>query len=316
MEEQLDIITIGESLIELSSDEKLSRSESFQKYYGGDALVSAVTASRLGAKVGFITRVGNDAFKDFLMDSWQNEGLDISQVKVSNEQNGLYFISKPDGGDKEFSYYRKKIAPSKLSVEDISEDYIKSSRMVYASGITQSLSLSAKEAVSKIFEIAHNNGLMTAYDPNYSSAINTPENAKENFNEIVPNLDVLFMSTKYDTTSILELDSVENIVKKLWDMGINIIVLKSCEKGGYYTGYNGNITFTEFYTKKEDIVDTTCSGDAFNGAFLYALAKGYSPMEASRLACITAGLQARGIGAVKSVPGADEVFQIFKKGEN
>ncbi len=316
MSENLDLITIGESLVELSTDEKLSTCTCLNKYYGGDALVSAITALRLGAKVGFITRVGNDAFKDFLMDSWQVEGLDISQVKVANEPNGLYFISKFGAEEKEFIYYRKKIAPSKLSIEDVPEEYIKSAKSVYASGITQSLSLSAKEAVSNMFKIARTNGIMTAYDPNYSIAINTPEMAKENFNEVIQYTDVLFMSTKYDTNSILELDSIENIIKKMWDIGVNIVVLKSSEKGGYYTGYNGNITFTEFYTKVEDIVDTTCSGDAFNGAFLYALTHGYSAIEAGKIASITAGLQAKGIGAVKSVPDADIVFSVFKRGEN
>lgn len=315
MNEKLDLITIGECLVELSTDEKLSTCKCFNKYYGGDALVSAITALRLGGKAGFITRVGNDAFKDFLMDSWQSEGLDISQVKVANEQNGLYFISKSAVDEKEFVYYRKKIAPSKLSIEDISEDYIKSARIVYASGITQSLSMSAKEAVAKMFKIAKENGIMTAYDPNYSIIINTPELAKENFNEVITHTDVLFMSTKYDTNSILEISSIENIIKKMWDTGVSIVVLKSSEKGGYYIGYNGNITFTEFYTKPVDIVDTTCSGDAFNGAFMFALTNGYSPVEASKLACITAGLQAKGIGAVKSVPYAESVLAEFKKGE-
>ncbi len=314
MEEKLDIIAIGESLVELSSEERLSNSQCLYKYYGGDTLVCAITAQRLGAKVGFITRVGNDAFRDFLMDSWQAEGLDISQVKVAEEQNGLYIIATPSDSETQLVYYRKKIAPSKLSIEDVPEDYIKKARLVYASGITQSLSLSAREAVAKMFETARANGILTAYDPNYSSVINTVENAKECFYDIVNNLDILFMSTKYDTNSILELDSIENIVKKLWDMGISIVVLKSKEKGGYYTGYNGNIAFTEFYTK--DVVDTTCSGDAFNGAFMYALTNGYTPFEAAKLASITAGLQAKGVGAVKSVPHAEDVFAVYSKGGN
>ena len=314
MYDTLDIIAIGESLIELSSEERLSTSQCLFKYYGGDALVCAIAAQRLGAKVGFVTRVGNDAFKDFLMDSWQAEGLDISQVKVADGPNGLYIIATPSNSEPELIYYRKKIAPSKLSIEDVPEDYIKKARLVYASGITQSLSLSAREAVSKMFETARANSILTAYDPNYSSAINTPENAKEYFYDIANNLDSLFMNTKYDTNSILELDSVENIIKKLWDMGISIVVLKSKEKEGYYTGYNGNIAFTEFYTK--EVVDTTCSGDAFNGAFMYAVTNGYTPFEAAKLAAITAGIQAKGVGAVKSVPHAEDVFAVYTKGGN
>ena len=312
MGESFDIISVGESLIELSGDQKIRNTECLHKYYGGDVLVTSVTAARLGAKVGFITKVGNDAFKDFLMDSWASEGLDISNVKISEEPNGLYIITRPSLHEKEFIYYRKKIAPTKLSVEDISEDYVKQARAVYATGISQSLSLSAKEAVSKLYKTAKENGGMTAYDPNYSAQIMSPEETRENFYAVIENIDILFLSTKYDTKNLFENSSPENIIKQIWDLGVKIVVLKSSDHGGYYTGYNGEITFTEFYTR--DVIDTTCSGDAFNGAFIYGTLNGCSPKEASKLACITAGLQAKGIGAVKSVPNRDDVFAIFKQG--
>ena len=312
MNEDIDIITLGESLIELSSDSKIRDTESFQKYYGGDVLVTSVTASRLGANVGFITRVGNDDFKDYLMDSWTSEGLDISHVKISEDPNGLYIITRPNINEKEVVYYRKKIAPAKLSLEDIPQDYIKTARAVYSTGVTQSLSLSAKEAVAELFKIAKENDIITAYDPNYSSKILSPEEARENFHAVIENVEILFLSTKYDTKNLFENSSPESIIKQIWDLGVKTVVLKSADKGGYYTGYNGEISFTEFYTK--DVTDTTCSGDAFNGAFMFGILNGYTPKESTKLACITAGLQARGIGAVKSVPSSDEVFQIFKQG--
>ena len=294
MEKKLDIITIGESLIELSTDEHLKSAENLKKFYGGDALATAVAASRMGSEVGFITRVGDDVFK------------------IAQEQNGVYFISRPKGCGKEFAYYRKRIAPSKLSLEDISEDYIANSKAVYASGVTQSLSLSAKEAVIKAFKDAKNSGVITAYDPNYSSLITTPETARDDFNKVISDIDILFMSAKYDTVNILEINSVENIMKKIWDMGVGTIVIKSSPNGGYYTGYNGNIIFTEFYT--HDVIDTTCSGDAFNGGFLHAVTHGLTPFEASKFASIVAGLQAKGIGAIKSIPYKDEVYEIFERG--
>jgi len=312
MNGKLDVIAIGESLIELSSEYHLSDADCLKKYYGGDALSVAVAARRMGSDVGFITRVGDDVFKDYLLDSWQTEGLDISQVKIAQEQNGVYFISRPENCAKEFAYYRKRIAPSKLSLEDVSEDYISNTKVVYASGITQSLSLSAKEVVAESFKLAKKNGLLTAYDPNYSSSISTPETAKEDFNRVINDVDILFMSAKYDTINILELNSVENIIKKMWDMGVSTVVLKASSEGGYYTGYNGNIVFTEFFT--HDVIDTTCSGDAFNGGFLHAITHGLTPIEASKFASIVAGLQAKGIGAIKSIPYKEQVYEIFEKG--
>lgn len=314
MDEKLDIIAIGESLIELSSDTKLCFSECLHKYYGGDALASAIAALRAGSRVGFITRVGDDVFKEFLLESWQAEGLDISQVKLANEPNGIYFITRPSVHEKEVSYYRRKIAPSKLSIEDISEEYIANSKALYSSGTTMALSMSASEAVLKAFTIAKEKGLITAFDPNYSSRFSTPEDARENFNTIIPYVDILFMNDKYDTTNILELESAENIIKNLWDSGVSTVIIKSSKNGGYYTGYSGNVYFTEFYTK--DIVDTTCSGDAFNGGYLHAVTHGYTPMEAVKFASVIAGLQAKGIGAIKSIPYREDINAILKEGWN
>lgn len=310
MVEKLDIVAIGESLVELSTNSKMVNAGCLYKYFGGDALATAVAALRMGSKVGFITRVGNDPFKDFLLDSWQNEGLDISQVKLSNESNGLYIIARPTLDEKEIVYYRKKIAPSKLSIDDIDVEYIKNAGVFYASGIAQSLSPSANEAVEFAFKTAKENGVIAAYDPNYYSAITTADEAKENFGRVSQYIDVLFMSTKHDAINILEIDSPENIIKKLWDMGISTVVLKSSTQKGYYTGYNGNIIFTDFYTT--DYIDTTCSGDAFNGGFLHALTHGFTPFEATKFASIVAGLQAKGIGAIKSIPYKDEVYSIYR----
>lgn len=311
MDEKLDIITIGEGLIELSSDVSLSLAESLNKYYGGDTLAAAVAAKRLGSKVGYISRVGCDHFKEFLLDSWQAEGLDISQVKLSGDYNGLYLLARPKGGAKEFSYYRKKTAASRLSIEDISEKYIESGKIFYTSGIAQTLSLSAKEAVKKAFSIAKEKGLTTAYDPNYSLLLSSVEEAKEAFDDIINDIDVLFLSDRNDVAKLLEMNSYEKIIKHFWDLGINTVVLKSSNEGGYYTGYGGDIVFCPFLST--EIVDTTCSGDVFNGGFLHAIVSGYSPFEATKLASVVSGLQAKGLGAIKSIPTKEEVYAEYEK---
>ncbi len=309
-DKHLDIITIGESLIEFSTNQKFEDAECLHKYYGGDSLVVAVAASRLKSKVGFITCLGNDAFKDYLVKSWQSEGLDISCVSTVEDNNGIYLVSRAAGEDKEFIYYRKKIAPAKVSIENINEDYIKSANIVYASGITQSLSIQARESVQKAFTIAKENGVLTAYDPNFSATLTTKDAAKEKFDDILPLIDILFINDKNDIKHLLELDSVENAAKILCDRGIHNIVIKSSKNNGYYVVYNQNVTFVPYYTN--NVLDTTSTGDTFNGAYLHAIAKSYTPVEAAKIAAIAAGLQAQGIGAIKSIPYYDEVYNIYK----
>lgn len=308
-EKLFDLITIGESLIEFSTNQKLKDAECLHKYYGGDSLVTAVAAKRLNSNVGFITCVGDDPFKEFLLTSWDKEGLDTKHVRTVNAPNGIYMVSRSSSLEKEFIHYRKKIAPSLLSIDNISEEYIMSTKILYASGVTQSLSISSDEAVKKAFRIAKENGIITSYDPNYSSYISSAEAAKEYFDEIAPLTDILFLSEKYDTKSIFEIESLDNIMKHLTDMGISTVVIKSSTNNGYYVSNAGNINFVKFYT--QNVVDTTSSGDAFNGAFLYSVANGYSALEAAKIASIDAGIQAQGIGAIKSIPYHDEVFKIY-----
>lgn len=313
IDEKLDIITIGESLIELSSDISLSLAECLHKYYGGDTLTTAIAARRLGSKVGYITRVGTDHFKEFLLDSWQAEGLDISQVRLSGEQNGIYLLARPKEGGKEFSYYRKKTAATKLSIDDISDKYFERAKIFYTSGIAQTLSLSAEEAVRKAYSLSKEKGLITAYDPNYSPLITTPEEAKEAFDDVISYIDILFLSAANDAPKLLDITSYEKVIKYFWDLGVQTIVIKSSKDGGYYTGHAGEIVFCPFFIEKEEVVDTTCSGDAFNGGFLHAISSGYSPFEATKLASVVAGLQSKRIGAIKSIPMKEEVFSEYEK---
>ncbi len=312
-DKKFDLITIGECLVEFSSNQKLADSDCLHKYYGGDSLVVAISASRLGSNVGFITCLGNDPFKNYLLQNWEKEGLDTTCTRIVNDPNGIYMVSRTDVHDKEFIYYRKKIAPSKLSVDDINADYIKQSKIIYCSGVTQSLSLGSREAVKYAFKIARENGVITAYDPNYSSLISTSEEAREYFDEIISMTDILFMSSKYDTKNIFETESLENIAKYLSDCGVSITVIKSSDDKGYFVCHDGKITFVNFYT--QNVVDTTSSGDVFNGAFLHAFANGSNMLESGKIASITAGLQAQGIGAVKSTPYHDEVYNLFKTEE-
>lgn len=311
MTEQLDLITIGESLIEFSSNESLTFADNLQKYYGGDTLCSAITVLRLGGKAGYITKVGLDPFKDYLLDCWQNEGLDISQVKLVKGYNGIYFIARPVDSEKEFSHYRKKTAATYISAEDIDEEYIKNSKIFFATGLSQSLSLNTKEAVNKAFKIAKENNVVCAYDPNYSESVWSAADAKEAYEEISDCVDIIFLNQLRDGEKLFGIESPEKLIKYFWDSGVQTVVVRSAKDNGCYTGANGNIIFDEF--KNQEIVDATSTGDAFNGAFLYGLSQGMSSFESTRLALAAGSLQALGIGAIKSIPNREQVFAKLKE---
>ncbi|MBR1776733.1 sugar kinase [bacterium] len=308
MEQQkIDIAIIGECLIELSSNGTLAESSTLNKFFGGDTVTTAITIARLGGSVTYLTKVGNDGFSEFIISSLKKENVDTSLIKTNEEQNGMYIISKSQD-KKELLYYKRKTAATKLSVEDISEEYIKKLKLLYSTGVVQSLSASSREMVRESFRIAKENDVLTAYDPNYTSCFMSSSDTKEFLEEIVEYTDIIFLSLKGDAVRLYDMDSVDKIMKHFWDKGVKIVVIKSHIDNGYYTGYHGEVSFTEFYNTSKAI-DTTASGDVFNGGFLYAIINGYVPNEATKFASVVSGLQTQNYGAIQAIPYIKAVME-------
>ena len=307
MEQKIDIAVIGECLVELSANGSLADTSTLNKFFGGDTVTTAVAIARLGGNVTYVTKVGNDGFSEFILSALQKENVDTSLIKTNEEQNGMYIVSHTLE-NKEVLYYKRKTAATKLSIEDLTEEHIKKLKLVYSTGVVQSLSASSRELVRESFRIAKENDVTTAYDPNYTSCFMNSSDTKEYFEEIIDYTDVIFLSLKNDAAKLYEFESIDKVIKYFWDRGVKIVVVKSHIDKGYYTGYNGDISFTEFYNTQKAI-DTTASGDVFNGGFLYALNSGYSPADATKFASIVSGLQTQNYGAIQSIPYKETVME-------
>ena len=309
-QQKTDIATIGECLIELTSNGRLAESSTLNKYFGGDTVTTAVTIARLGGSISYITKVGNDGFCEFILSSLQKENIDTSYIKTNDEQNGMYIIANTQD-KKELLYYKRKTAATKLSIEDLPEEYIKNFKLIYSTGIVQSLSASSQELVREAFRIARENEVLTAYDPNYTSCFMNSTDTKNLMEEIVEYSDIIFLSLKGDAVRLYEIDSIEQIMKYFWNKGVKVVVVKSHIDNGYYTGYKGTISFTEFYNTTK-AVDVTASGDVFNGGFLYAITNGYQPANAAKFAAVVSGLQTQNYGAIQSIPYLEAVMENFE----
>ena len=307
MEPKVDIAIIGECLIELSSNGTLADTSTLNKYFGGDTVTTAVAIARLGGKVTYVTKVGNDGFSEFILSSLKKENIDTSLIKANEEQNGMYIVSRTPE-KKELLYYKRKTAATKLSIDDLNEDCIKQLKLVYSTGVVQSLSASSRELVHNAFKLAKENDVLTAYDPNYTSCFMNSTDTKEYFEEIVDYTDIIFLSLKNDAEKLYEVESIDKVMNYFWDKGVKIVVVKSHIDNGYYTGYKGETSFTEFYNTSKAI-DTTASGDVFNGGFLYAITNGYAPSEATKFASVVSGLQTQNFGAIQSIPYLKNVLE-------
>ena len=307
MEKTLDIIAIGECLLELSTNEYFENAKSFNLSFGGDVVASAVAAKRFGSRVGIITSIGDDYFKNVIINKLNEQGFDISNIKICAEKNGLYLCGHTEKN--ELITYRRRVASNYLTEEDFNESYIKASRAIYSTGITQSLSIGSNQLLKKIYQTARENDIITAYDPNYTSSFMTTYDTKEYLEDIIENIDVLFMSLKNDVEALYNLISVEKIVNYFTDYGVKVIVVKSHLDNGYYVYNNGKTEYCPFYNT-EKIDYTMGAGDVFNGGFLSALTNGYTAFEAAQIAAKQAGLFIDRLGVIENIPTSEELLRV------
>ena len=92
--EKVDLITMGEAVIELSSDKDFKDTTTFDKFYGGDAIVTAITASRFGVNTGYITCVGDDPFKDFFLNEWKKENDKRNSYQFDYKADTIIYTSE------------------------------------------------------------------------------------------------------------------------------------------------------------------------------------------------------------------------------
>ncbi len=305
----MDILAIGEPLMELSavSDEK--RGRLYLPGFGGDTSNFCVAAARQGARVGYLTRLGTDFFGDQFINLWQSEGIDTTLVvRDDNAHTGLYFISYTDDGH-EFTYLRRGSAASRLKPEDISEKDISGTRLLHVSGISQAISDTACDAVFRAVEIAKSNGVMVSYDPNLRLKLWPIARARAIIMATAVQADI-FLPSLEDSQQMLNIDEPGEIADFYLENGIKLVVLKLGRQGALIASAEGR-HFLKGY--KVDTLDATGAGDTFDGAFCSQLLKGVSPTEAAKFANAAAALSTLGYGAVTPIPDKKAVLAFLEK---
>ena len=306
-----DIISIGECMIELFSEQPIETADTFQRSFAGDSLNILVAASRLGTSTGYVTRVGHDPFSSYLLDSWRTEGIDTSHVKMVEGFNAVHFVAQLPGGDREFVYYRKGSAPSTMEPDDLDPEYIGTAKILHVSGIAQAISQSAKATTFRAVQIAHERGVEVSYDPNYRHQLWSPEDAREAMEQTLPYVTYFMPSAPADTDALFGTSVPEEVIGEARSRGVRITAVKLGESG-VVVGTPDSMVECPAYTPGR-VVDTTGAGDAFNGAFLHGMLTGMNFKDATTLGTVAAGLKVRRRGALTAMPRSDEVKEHFKR---
>lgn len=298
------LIGLGECMVEFFADEPLGQARTFTRSFGGDVLNALVAAARLGTTAGFITLVGNDPFGPGLLQAWQAEGLDTTRAPLVEGENGVYFISLLENGEREFTYRRQGSAASRLSPEHIQPAYLAGARMLLLSGITQAISPSAQTATLRAAKLARSSGLWVAFDPNYRPRLwalrGGLEAARQAMAELLPFVDLLLPSHPAD----LALWGLEHLeapaALRVLLQYVPRVGLKAGAAGAWL-GWEGQTQHVPPVSPHQ-VRDTTGAGDAWNGAFLHGLLQGQTPLAAATLANRLAAAKLAFHGAIPPRP--------------
>lgn len=297
----IDIIGLGEPLVEFN---QTGDSADYRLGHGGDTSNAVIAAARQGARVGYVTALGNDAFGDSFMELWAHEGVDTTGVlRDPDAHTGVYFVSHGPTGHA-FSYLRAASAASRMGVGKLPKDYLASARWLHVSGISQAIGAAACDAVFAAIEIVREAGGKISYDTNLRLRLWPITRARAIIDATIPLCDVIFPSLE-DATTLTGLSEPNGIVDTYLALGAPLVVLK--------LGAQGVLVATaeerrHIAGRKVITVDATGAGDTFDGAFLSSMVSGADPFKAARYANAAAALSTQGYGAVAPIPRRNEVL--------
>jgi len=297
-----DIVALGEPLIEFNQA-RADDPSAYLQGFGGDTSNMAIAAARLGARVGYATRLGSDAFGRMFVDLWTREGVDTSGVAIDAEApTGVYFVTHGPAGH-EFSYLRAGSAASRMRPDQLPETLLREARLVHASGISQAISASACDSVFEAFGIARNAGAIVTYDPNVRRKLWPLARAKAIVVATVAQC-TWCLPSEDDAVILFGDASPDAVIDALHRAGARGVVLKRGAKGCVVSDGSRR---EEIAARRVASVDATGAGDCFDGAFAARLIAGDDPFAAARYANVAAGLATTGYGAVAPLPRAGDV---------
>ena len=102
--------------------------------------------------------------------------------------------------------------------------------------------------------------------------------------------------------AVTDAASAKRACAALRDLGVGVPIITMGEQGVYLDGH-GMVPAIN----AGEVVETTGAGDAFNGGFASALARGLSPLEAAKFGSVVAGISVTRPGAAASMPTRGEV---------
>jgi 2-dehydro-3-deoxygluconokinase len=260
-----DVVTLGEAMVLLAAAEPgpLVQVKQFTKHTAGAETNVAGGLARLGYRVSWFSRLGDDSIGHYLRACFEDEGIDCSQVEmVAGGKTGMMFKTlSVAGDDPTIEYHRKDSAASQLRADDVDWARFEKASHLHTTGIYPALTPNTLEVTQSAMERMRSNGKSVSFDPNLRPALwpNT-EAMRTSINALAAKADWVFPGLQ-EGQLLTGKETPAGIATFYRAQGAQCVVVKLGDAGAYYDSDSGVGMVPAFPVSQ--IVDTVGAGDAF-----------------------------------------------------
>ena len=267
---------------------------------GGKGSNQAVAAARLEADVTFLSKLGRDPFADMALKTWAEAGVTPRVKQSADSYTGAAYIFVEESSGDNAIIICPGVAAT-ISAADIEAE----ADLIAAADIFITQLEQPMEAGLRALQIARESGVRTILNP--APAADLPDGMLALCDFVTPNESETEALTG---VAVNGLDEARVAAEAFRAKGVGAAVITLGERGALY--HDGDRSEHVPAFQAGSVVETTGAGDAFNGGFAAALARGLDPLEAVRFGCATAAISVTRPGTAPSMPSLDEVEALMQ----
>ncbi|HET8552492.1 MAG TPA: carbohydrate kinase [Gammaproteobacteria bacterium] len=268
-----DIVCFGEALIDFHAEAPLEPGAPvhFVQYAGGAPANVAVAVAKLGGPAAYVGMLGRDLFADFLLQSFDEAGVETRYIARTDEANtGLAFVSLDDDGERRFSFYRPPAADLLFRPTHFRGDCFNAAKIFHA--CSNSLTEAAiAETTLEGMRRARAAGALVSFDLNLRPALwPAAVDPRPRIAAALAEADVVKLCGAELAFLAKSAGSEAAVLDELWRGRAELVLITDGAAPIRYFTRNGN---GETPTIAIQAINTNAAGDAFIGGFLYCLEK-------------------------------------------
>ncbi|KHF31497.1 2-dehydro-3-deoxygluconokinase [Paenibacillus sp. P1XP2] len=303
-----DSVTFGEAMVMFVAGRPgaLKDIDTFSRRLAGAEVNVAVGLSRLGLTSGWISRLGEDAFGDYIVEYLAREKVDIDGITHdSRYPTGFQLKSMVLEGDPQVQYFRKGSAASTLGEADVDSGYLTGFRHLHMTGIPPALTKSTRAFAYAALETMKGAGRTVSFDPNLRPSLwSSKEEMREVINDLACRADWVLPGIEEGEFLTGSRDP-KKIAEFYLNRGVSLVAVKLGPEGAYFRTPYEEGTVPGFEVKK--VVDTVGAGDGFATGLIGGLLRGLSITEAVRQGNAIGSIAVQSVGDHDGYPTMEEL---------